>query len=188
MQLPLQISFRGMERSPEIEAMVWDKADRLDEFANRIVSCRVVIAPAGKHHEFGNQYEVRIDIKLPGGEVAVTHEPGRHKEYRDVDIAIRDAFDAAVRQVEDYVRLQRGDVKSHLGMPHGRVSKLIPQADYGYLETLDGREVYFHRNSVLDDAFDELAVGTEVAFAEEQGDEGPQASTVKLVGRHSHLL
>ena len=113
MQLPLQISFRNMEHSPGIEATIRQRAARLDTFASRITSCCVVIEPAGKHHEYGNQYEVHINISLPGGEVVATREPGRHEEYKDVAIAIRDAFDAAARQLKDYVRRQRGDVKAH---------------------------------------------------------------------------
>ncbi len=187
MQLSLQISFRQMEHSPAIEATIREKAATLDTFSGRIMSCRVVVEPAGKHHLHGNQYEVRIDITLPGGELVVTREPGEHKEYKDIAIAIRDAFDSAGRQLEDYVRRQRGDVKSHARMAHARVSKLVPAGDYGFLATPEGREIYFHRNSVLADAFDRLVVGTEVAFAEEEGDRGPQASTVKLVGRHGGI-
>lgn len=187
MQLPLQISFRQMEHSPALEATIRDKAARLDTFASHIMSCRVVVEFAGKHHMHGNQYNVRIDITLPGGEVVATREPGEHKEYKDIAIAIRDAFDSAARQLEDHVRRQRGDVKSHARMAHARVSKLMPAGDYGFLATPDGREIFFHRNSVLNDAFERLEVGMEVAFAEEQGERGPQASTVKLVGRHGGI-
>jgi len=113
MQLPLQISFRHMEHTPGIEATIREKAAALDTFASRVMSCRVVVEPAGKHHLHGNQYQVHIDITVPGGEVVATHEPGRHKEYKDIQIAVRDAFDAAARQLEEYVRRQRGDVKTH---------------------------------------------------------------------------
>jgi cold shock CspA family protein len=185
MQLPLQISFRQMEHSPALEAMIREKAARLDTFASRIMSCRVVVEPAGRHRIHGNQYNVRIDVTLPGGEVVATREPAEHEEYKDIAIALRDAFDSAARQLEDFVRRQRGDVKKlHARMAHARVSKLVPADDYGLLETAEGREIYFHRNSVLNDAFDRLEVGTEVAFSEEEGEQGPQASTVRLVGRH----
>jgi cold shock CspA family protein len=176
-----------MDPSPDIEATVRERAARLDTFASHIMSCRVVIEPAGKHRVHGNQYEVHVDIKLPGGEVAATREPSQHKEYRELSVAIRDAFDSAARQLEDYVRRQRGDVKIHERLPHGRVSKLFPAESYGLLTTSDGREVYFHENSVLNQEFNQLAVGSEVAFAEEAGDKGPQASTVKLVGRHGGI-
>ena len=120
-------------------------------------------------------------------EIAVKLELGEHTDYRDVDIAIRDAFDEARRQLEDYARRQRGQVKAHEPASHARVARLFPEAGYGFLETPDGREVYFHRNSVLGANFEDLEVGTEVRFVEELGDKGPQASTVTPVGRHSHL-
>jgi cold shock CspA family protein len=187
MQLPLQVSFRHMDPSEAIEAIVRERADELDTFAGDIMSCRVVVEPAGKHHEHGNLYEVRIDLTLPGEEIAVTREPGKHTEYKDIQVAVRDAFDAARRKLEDYVRRRRQDVKTHEVPAHGRVSQLFPREGYGYIETPDGREVYFHRHSVLHEGFDGLEVGTEVSFVEEEGHKGPQASTVKLVGRHHHL-
>jgi ribosome-associated translation inhibitor RaiA len=113
MQLPLQVSFRHMEHSDALEALVREKARRLDKFAGDIMSCRVVIEPAGKHHEYGNLYQVRIDLTLAGEEIAVTREPGEHAEYKDIHVALRDAFDTARRRLEDYVRRRRGDVKSH---------------------------------------------------------------------------
>ena len=187
MQLPLQVSFRHMERSPALEAIIGDRANKLDEFAGHITSCRVVVEPAGRHRLHGNQYEVRIDITLPEGEVVATREPSEHKEYKQVEVAIRDAFDSAGRKLEDYVRRQRGAVKAHACIPHAHVSKLFPDSNYGFLETAEGREIYFHRNSVLNEAFNLLEVGVEVAFAEEEGVKGPQASTVKLVGRHGGI-
>jgi cold shock CspA family protein len=176
-----------MERSPALEAMIVDRATKLDKFAGHITSCRVVIDPAGRHRLHGQQYEVRIDITLPEGEVVSTREPSEHKEYKEIAIAIRDAFDSARRALEDYVRLERGAVKAHVRPPHARVSKLMPDQNCGFLITPDGGEIYFHRNSVLNDAFDRLKVGTEVAYAEEEGDRGSQASTVKVVGRHGGI-
>ena len=82
------------------------------------------------------------------------------------------------RALEDHARRQRGDVKSHEEQPHGLVSKLFPDRGYGFIETPDGIEVYFHKNSVADPGFDRLTVGTEVRFVEEDGEHGPQASTV----------
>jgi cold shock CspA family protein len=153
------------------------------------MSCRVVVELAGKHHLHGNQYDVHLDIKVPGAEIAVTREPGQHAEYRDLGVALRDAFDAAKRKLEDYVRRQRHAVKAHETPPHARVQVLYPMSDYGFLRTADGRDIFFHRHSVADDAFDRLDLGTEVTFveAEEPGEKGPQASTVHIVGRHGRL-
>jgi ribosome-associated translation inhibitor RaiA len=108
MQLPVQITLRGLGHSPALEKAVRERADSLDRFHNGIVSCRVVVEAAGRHQAKGRQFSVKVDLKVPGGEIAVTHE---HDE--DVLVAVRDAFDAARRKLEDYVRVQRGDVKSH---------------------------------------------------------------------------
>ena len=185
MQIPLQITFRDMEPSAAVEASIREKAAKLDQFYDQIMSCRVMVeAPHGHHHK-GNLYQVRIDLTVPEGELLVTHEH-HHKDHshEDVYVAIRDAFDAMKRQLEDYARKRRGKVKKHEPPAHGRVFSLNPEEDYGRIETPDERVIYFHRNSVLDNAFDKLEVGSEVRFVEEMGERGPQASTVTLVGKH----
>ena len=80
-------------------------------------------------------------------------------------------------------RLQR-QVKHHEPAPAGRVARLDPSGEFGFIETTDGREIYFHRNSVLNDAFHRLKLGTAVAYSEEEGEKGPQASTVRPLGKH----
>jgi cold shock CspA family protein len=63
--------------------------------------------------------------------------------------------------------------------------RLDPSGEFGFLESSDGRKIYFHRNSVLDGAFSRLARGSRVTFAEEMSEKGQQASTVKLLGKHN---
>jgi cold shock CspA family protein/ribosome-associated translation inhibitor RaiA len=184
MELPLQITFHHMKGSPEIEAIVREKAEKLDKYADHIMSCRVVIDTPHLHHKKGNQYQVRIDLKLAGNEIAINREPPDHAKDEDIRVALRDAFDSARRQLEDVVRNQRGFIKSHEAPPHAKISKLFPKEGYGFIEAADGTEIYFHRNSVLNDGFDRLKVGNEVTFARTDGEKGPQASTVKPVGRH----
>ncbi len=108
MQMPLQITIRDMEHSEALEARIREKASKLDEFFDHIVSCRVVIELPHKHQHQGRQFSVRIDIGVAGGEIAVNRE---HAE--DVYVALRDAFDAAKRQVSDYAHKLHGDVKKH---------------------------------------------------------------------------
>jgi len=111
----------------------------------------------------------------------VSREPGQHHAHEDVFVAIRDAFDAAQRQLADYARRQRGATKAHDDGGVARVCRLFLEDGYGFIATVDGSEVYFHRNSVIDGAFDTLKVGSEVRLAIEAGDKGPQASTVHIV-------
>ncbi len=112
MKIPLQITIRGIEHSDALETHIRDKADKLDEFFDRIMSCRVVVEVPHKHHHQGKQFTVRIDIGVPGSEIVVNRD---HAE--DVYVALRDAFDAAKRQLEDYARKIRGDVKTHQPKP-----------------------------------------------------------------------
>ena len=188
MQNPLQITFRNMEPSEAMEADVRDKAAKLDEFYDQIMSCRVVVEAHHHRHHKGNLYHVRIHITVPGEkEIVVSREPAEKHAHEDAYIAIRDAFDAARRQLQDHAARIRQDVKTHEGVPHGRISKLFPAEDFGRILSADGRDIYFHRNSVVNSDFDKLEVGMEVRFAEEQGDAGPQASSVQLIGKH-HLV
>ncbi|MCD6041569.1 MAG: ribosomal protein [Burkholderiales bacterium] len=108
MQIPLQISLHGISQSEALYDAIRDRAEKLERYYERIMSCRVVVELAGRHKHKGKEFAVRIDLKVPGGELAVTRE---HDE--DLQVALRDAFDAARRQLEDYAREQRGDVKSH---------------------------------------------------------------------------
>lgn len=182
MKLPLQIVFRNMEPSAAIEADVRERVDKLDRFYEHIMSCRVAIELHHRHHHQGNLCHVRVDLKVPDSEIVASREPSEHHAHEDVYVAIRDAFNAVQRRLEDYIRRRRGVVKAHEAPPHGRVVELY--ADYGKIETPDGRMVYFHRNSVVGGDFDHLDVGTEVRFVEETGELGPQASTVHVIGKH----
>lgn len=184
MQQPLEITFRNMDPSPAVEADVKQKAAKLDEFFDRIMACRVAIEKGHKHHRKGNLYHVRIDLTVPDGELVVNREPDAHHAHEDVYVAVRDAFDAMRRRLEDFSRQVRGDVKYHDLQPHGRVAYVAPMADYGTIVTTDGKEVYFHRNSIVDADFDRLEVGDEVRFTEEIGEQGPQATTVHVIGKH----
>ena len=112
MQIPMQISFRGMEPSAAVEARVRERAARLERFFERIQSCRVVVEVPHRHHHQGKRYRVRIDLKVPGGELAASREPAERQAHEDVYVAMRDAFDAVQRQLANYVRRQRSVLKT----------------------------------------------------------------------------
>jgi ribosomal subunit interface protein len=190
MMLPVQVTFRDIDHSDSIEAYVRDRASKLETFSGRIVGCHVVVEPPHRHHHTGRHYRVLIDLTVPGSEVVVSHAPGDDDTNEDVYAAVDEAFDRLGRRLEDQVRRQRGDVKPHgdvkgreeeSGYREGRVAKLWSYEGYGFIETPDGEEVYFHRNSLLHHAFDHLAIGARVRFVEEIGEKGPQASTVALL-------
>ena len=182
MQRPLKITSRDFALSAAFETEIREKAAGLETFYPRLSGCEVTVhAPAIKHHRKGGPFLVTIRLTLPGGELVADHQT-----ETELSQAIREAFDAARRQLEDYAREQRGAVKSHEPPLLGRVILLEPELDHGFLETADGREIYFHRNSVLNGGFDALQVGSELRFIEEEGEKGPQASTVfpEKPGKH----
>jgi cold shock CspA family protein len=190
-----------MKPSKEAEAWIREAAAKLENLYSQIMGCRVELQVPHRHHKKGSLYHMRIDLTLPGGEIVVKREPSLssrarqlgereiHKGsevrniHKDLQLAINDAFKAAGRRLQDYARRQRGDVKSRTSLPKAHVSKILAKEGYGFLTSDDGREIYFHKNSVLGRAFPRLKVGTTVRFAEEAGDKGPQASTVRIVPR-----
>lgn len=185
MQVPLDISFQNMEPSEALRAEVEREARRLEKFHDRITSCHVTVTAPGARHRQGGPFEIGIRIAMPQHkDIIVNKTHGDVPEHEHATVAIKNAFALAQRQIEDAARKMRGDVKPHVPEDHGRVTKFLAGENCGFIETPDGREVYFHRNSVLDEAFDRLEVGSEVRFVEETGEKGPQASTVRLVGKH----
>ncbi|OPY90192.1 MAG: Cold shock protein 2 [Syntrophus sp. PtaU1.Bin208] len=173
MIIPLQITGHGVELSEEVRDEITERANNLDRFYDRIMRCRVVVDEPKKHPHAGKLYSVHIVMTVPGGEVVTKRE-----QNDDLFVAMRDAFDAAQRMLEDFSREQRGDVKSHEKQPRGRISVIFPDQGYGFLVSPEGYDVYFHENSVINRNFEKLSVGMEVSYTEEMGDKGPQASTV----------
>jgi cold shock CspA family protein len=168
-----------MLHSDAVEREIAERAERLERFSDRIMGCRVVVETRHRRHQ-GNLYHVRIDLTLPGHEIVVGREPALHHACEDVYVAVRDAFDAARRRLEDYARRGDNRVKAHESPPRGHIARLDPGEGYGFIGTPEGREIYFHRNSVLNADFDRLTVGDPVRFHEEAGEKGPQASTVHV--------
>lgn len=177
----LRIDFKNLDRSAAVEADIKHYADKLDEFCNRIIGCNVVVERPHSHHRNGRLYQVRIDLTLPGHELVVNRHSDQAHQHEDVHVAVRDSFNAMRRQVEEAVRKDHGHVKTHVEPARARVNQVFPLEDYGFLVTPDGREVYFHRNAVLNGGFEKIDIGSEVEFAETAGDRGPQASTVRVV-------
>lgn len=187
MQIPLQVTFRNMDPSEAMEANVREKAEKLEQFFSDIMSCRVVVEAKHKHHQQGNLYDVHIDLKVPGKELAVSREAGLNHAHEDAYVAIRDAFDAAKRQLQDHSAQIKQQIKLHESMPHGQVTDINLDQGYGIIKTSDNREVYFHRNSLLNMDLDKLEIGDSVRFSEESGEQGPQASSVTVEGKH-HVI
>ena len=185
--LPIQVTFRNMEPSEAIAARIQTLATELERFYDKIMSCHVAFEKRHRHHHKGGLYHVRLELVVPGRELVVSTEPHKAHEHEDPYVAIRDAFNAMRRQLQDFARLRRGADKTHAVPQHGHVVELSPDG-YGFLESAAGERVYFHRNAVANGHFAELVAGTEVRFElhEDESPKGPQASAVHIVGKH-HL-
>jgi cold shock CspA family protein/ribosome-associated translation inhibitor RaiA len=157
---------------------------KLDRFDPRVIGCRIALELPHRHAHHGEHYRVRIDITVPGGEVVAARVPDPSHKYEDLHAAIDAAFDDAARQLQDFVRRQRGEVKPRERARRGIVTKLFPYDGYGFLRTLEGDELYFHRNAVLAGGFDRLRVNARVRFVEDVAESGPHASTVALISQY----
>ena len=185
METPPQIDFQGMAPLETIRAAVESHIATLEKRFGRITTCRVVVAAPSAHHRTGRAYDIHIRLGLPDGrEVNIARTPGDDERLADPGFAINEAFKRARRRLQDRVGRMQGKVKAHEGPPIGTVVRLDPDGGFGFLQDGDGRELYFHGHSVLNDGFKRLEVGSRVTFAEEAGDKGPQASTVKMLGKH----
>lgn len=188
MQVPLRIVFRGMSPSESVEARIRERAELLEQFDAQLIGCRVVVEARHQHHHQGRLYHLRIELEVPGREIVISRDPSEHHAHEDVYVAIRDAFDEARRRLEDHVRRIRLDTKTHEGALHGCIVQMSPTEDYGFIRTGDDRDVYFHRNSVIEGDFDRIDIGDDVRFvlheATEGLESGPHASSVRVTRKH----
>jgi len=169
-----------MEPSESVETQIRHRIAELEQFYPRITAVTAVFEAEHRHHHSGRLYRCRLDVVVPGRTIHVGRNPAAHHAHEDAHVAIRDAFDAARRQIEDHVRQARGDEKTHEAPQIGRITEVFPDRGYAFLITDTGEEIYVHRNSVVNGGFDKLTVGGTVryALAPDPGEKGPQASTV----------
>jgi ribosomal subunit interface protein len=182
MKQPLEIRFIGMEASDAVEAAARKKADKLDRFRPDIMTCRVTIELANRHQQHqhqGRPFAVRVDVTVPDHELSVDRV---HDE--DVYVALREAFDDMKRQLEDSVRLVRGQEKLHDTPLRGEVVRFADEGRCGFIRTPDGDEYWFGPDNVAGVPFEHLELGTQVQFVPEVAAEGRQAKRVSI-GKHS---
>lgn len=173
-----------MEPSPALEARIRRKVAALERLTGGFVTCHVTVERRHQHHRKGQLFHIGITLSLPGGELVASKDDDQDRSHEDPYVAVRDAFRVIRRRHYDWQQRRRQAIKQHAAPPEGRVTVLFPFLDYGTIRTPDGREVYFHRNAVLD-GFDRIQVGDVVRFElhEPKGEPGPHASSVHLVGR-----
>ena len=174
--VPLELTFRDVAHEQALDALIRQHVDRLQRFCDHIDSCRVAVERPHRHQGSGDDFRVRIDVRVAAGREIVADQ---HSTEAPLQQVVREAFHAAERQLKKLQEQQRGFVKAHPASEvQGIIAKLM--RDYGFISS-QGRDVYFHANSVVSEAFEDLRVGMGVAFREESGNEGPQASSVRVV-------
>lgn len=180
----VQIEFQRCEDVGRLRQHIQDNVMELERRFSRITACRVFVRGPSEHHAKGGAFEVRIHLELPGDkQIDINRTLDEDSRHADAHFAIEDAFKRARRSLKDIVRRMQGHEKLHEPTPTATVRLVRRKEGYGFLDTTDGRDIYFHRNSVLNEGFDQLSPGALVHFTEEAGDEGPQASTVRPAGK-----
>lgn len=183
MQVPMEITFRDVPRSDHLEKLVRREGAKLDKFFDRIMSVRVAIERPQRHQRAGSPYRIRIQVTVPPGkELVVRREPLDRDMHDELHGLIVDAFKAMRRRLQSQVERMRGETKTH-AEARALVTQLVPEEGYGFLKTLDGRDIYFHEAAVVGQEFPRLTIGTQVRFVEQTGRKGPQASTVQIVDK-----
>jgi ribosomal subunit interface protein len=185
MQLTPEIIFNGIDRSRWVETYVAERLQHLERFAQDITRCHVTLTREQSSQRKGNRYSVMVEVRVPRQhDLAVKKHKQIHDMQTQLPAVINEAFGAIETQLKRTVAKRRHEEKTHNGQPHGMVEKLFKAGGYGFIRALDDdRQFYFHGNSVLHDDFARLTVGTEVRFAAEQGEDGPQASSVQVVAK-----
>lgn len=180
--LPVQITIQDIPFSLALETQIRKRVEKLHQFYNRISSCRVVIELPKKHQCQGKLYNVRIDVTVPGKELVVTH-----KLNQDIYVAMRDAFKAIERQLEEHARKRHGRVKSHEGVTHGHVKRIVVEEGYGFIEGIDGNEYYFSITNVHYPRFNQLSIGDAVEYIAASFSDGWQAHHVIKERHNNHI-
>jgi cold shock CspA family protein/ribosome-associated translation inhibitor RaiA len=184
MERPLDIGFHNMEPSAAIETEIRQRVEKLERRYSNLIGCRVTVEALHNQHRTGNVHEVHIVLSVPGRDLAVSREPHRAKErYANPNMhaILRDAFEAAERQLESYKGARRVVTSGPSGSAvTGQVTQLLPGEDHGFILNNLGTQLYFHRDSVTNGSFDDLRVGQAVHYVEEEGDAGPVATKVRV--------
>src|SRR4051812_41766364 len=187
MQVTPEITFKNVDRSPWVEAYVAERLNHLERFSQDITRCHVTLTREQASQRKGNRYSVMVEVRVPRNhDLAVKKQKQVRDPQMQLPAVINEAFGAIETQLKRAVAPRRREKKTHAGPPHGMVEKVFADEGYGFIRPIDDdRQFYFHRNSVLHADFERLAPGTEVRFTPEEGDDGPQASSVQVVAKRS---
>lgn len=176
MQVPHQITLRGIPETEAIENLIRTRIEKLATYFDHINFCRVVVDVPEKRKHQGKLFNVRIDITVPGKELVAKRDL-----HEDLYVAIRDAFKDAARELTEHARIARGDVKTHQELMLGQVVRLFRDGGYGFIDSVVGEEYYFNASNLLHTDFDKLQIGDFVEFLESLGGDSLQAVRVSAI-------
>lgn len=184
MPIQMKITFEnGLSPSEALRRRISKESEKLETFHDRITSCSVAVKGRSHRRKHGDLFSVRLQISMPGArDIVIDRNPPDDHAHEDAYVAIRDAFSAARRRLQDRRRRQQGKVKIHERPSEGRICELKKDG-YGFIETDDGREVYFHQHALKNGAPKGLHKGARVRFFETETDGRVQASSVHLLAR-----
>jgi len=185
MRIPLEISFQGLSRSESLEQLIRKDAAKLERVCDDLISCRIGIKLNQKSRNTANPFRIRIEMRFPpNNNLVVTHNSGIKEAADDLPTAVKNAFKTAQRRLKRLVEKQQAEMKSPPQQDMmALVIKIFADEGYGFIRSLDGEEIYFHRNSVLNNDFDRLEPGTGVNYTAALGEKGLQATSVQIVDK-----
>jgi cold shock CspA family protein/ribosome-associated translation inhibitor RaiA len=171
----VRIDGRNLEILPEWREKIEEELARLQKhYHNPILHARVEIIGTA-HHRLG-AFEVHLVVSIPGDTITLMRQGDM------VMPLVVEAFDVLDRRLAEHAQVVQQQIKTHEEVAqHGRVVRLFPDDDYGFIESDEGLEVYFHAHAVKKGKFSHLMPGTPVKFTQEAGDQGPQAIWVQAL-------
>ena len=184
MQKPLQITFKNVDKSEHLEALIRERVEKLDHTYSRLIGCRVVLEAPARSGTAKQTLAIAIEMDVPGKPKIVAKRQDERRDAKGDNLKlINQAFDAAQRQLEDLNRVVSRDVKQHDSAGEtGCIMQVESHEDHGFVELAQGESLYFSRGAVIDNRFDDLKPGmmVHVTRASRNGSMGPQASAIRL--------
>ncbi len=182
METPAEVTFKDIDHSDAIEARIRERVAKLEAMSPEIVRCQVWVRAPHRRHK-ATEYIIDLSVQMPGATLHIDRHPGDDHAHTDIYVAIRDAFNAMERQLRKWQDQHKGRPEAQAAPLQGTIVSMNGYTDSGQISTTDGREIYFHRNSVANNGYDDLNVGdtVELTVDVKDADEGPHASIVRPI-------
>lgn len=173
------ITWRNVQRSDAVEAIIRKRIEAVEKFCPNAVGLRITLDSPQKQRHAARGFDVRLHLELPGPDLNVARTVRQGHAADDIIRAVNATFSALEQRIKETRRVMTGqEVKHHPPILHGEIIELEPELGYGFVRADDGREVYFQKDGLVTDAWDDLAMGARLRFREQDGEKGPFAVDV----------